>query len=131
MPTTIKLIGHSSPRTKSQSNRSMSTELNQHSAWPTGPDRVYLYVDFNEMVDTDCYLLSKTDIKTDRYGNQIRIVENMPIVGFMDDIDQNGEPGILTVDGYAELNDGTGGWSAEQVKWCIRVQKDQFRHEKW
>ena len=107
----------------------MSTELNQHSAWPAGPDRVSLYVDFNEMVDTDCYLLSKTDIKADRYGNQIRIVENMPIVGFMDDIDQNGEPGILTVDGYAELNDGTGGWSAEQEGERQQDEREQPRVE--
>lgn len=107
----------------------MSAGLNKHSHNSIDKNRIYLYVDFNEMVDQSCYLLSKTDIKTDRYGNEICIVEHMPISGFMPDINQEGQSALLVIDGYAELNDGRGGWPAEQVKWCIRVQENGFRWE--
>lgn len=107
----------------------MSTELNQHSASPSKPDKIYLQIDFNEMVDKDCYLLSKTDIKTDRYGNEIRIVEDMPITGFDYDINDSHQECLLVADGYAELNDGRSIWPPEQVKWCIRVKENGFRYE--
>lgn len=53
----------------------------------------------------------------------------MPVCGFTEDIEE-GEECYFVVDGKAELNEGKGGWTTEQVKWCVRIERSSFRWEK-
>ena len=39
-----------------------------------------LYVDFNEMIDDDLVLLSKTDFKKDSQGNLIELKEGLKLI---------------------------------------------------
>jgi hypothetical protein len=90
-------------------------------------DRPRLYIDFNEMLESDLYLLSKADIKIDSSGNAITLHEGMRVHVYMDDADASGQPDNVIADGTVERN-SMGGWAA-QVKWCCRIDAHGFRHE--
>jgi hypothetical protein len=47
-------------------------------------DRPRLYVDFNEMADTDLVLLSKGDTKVDSSGQTVHLEEGMLVHVYMD-----------------------------------------------
>ena len=95
-------------------------------------DKPYISVDFNEgIIPFELYLLSKSDRTLDIEGNPVSISVGMEIFAWDGDLDDNGEECILVVDGVAELNTiKEGAWSFEKIKWCCRVKRKSFRHEK-
>jgi hypothetical protein len=85
-------------------------------------DRPRVRVDFNELVQGDLVLLSKTDEVEDSDGNQFLLKEGMEVFvyefnAYDDDTNQ-----YLFADGIAELNipEVNGQWSAV-AKWCCRI----------
>ena len=85
-----------------------------------------LYVDFNEMVESDLVLLSQGDTRTAADGQEVLLYEGMPVRIYTDDEDEVG-PNNLVATGHVELNRDTG-WSSH-VKWCCRIDKNGIRHE--
>jgi hypothetical protein len=88
-------------------------------------DRARLYVDFNEMVEPDLVLLSKTDEQVDSSGRPVRLYEGLSVHVYMDDPDEHGKPGALVADGLVERSPGTG-WTAP-AKWCCRIDSKGIR----
>lgn len=84
-----------------------------------------IYVDFNEMLENEngklCVLLSRYDIKKDKNGNPIKCYENMPIIVFMEDINDSQEEDRLIARGIAKIND-TKYWT--YVKWLCEFTSD-------
>ena len=88
-------------------------------------DKARIQVDFNELVQEDLVLLSKTDEVTDSDGNKIILSEgkNVSVYEFNDYKDGTKE--YLFADGVAELNDPevNGQWSSV-AKWCCRINEN-------
>lgn len=81
-------------------------------------DKARIYVDLNEMVDDDIFLLSKDDTKIDSQGNTVTFYEGMPVSIYSDDADDNGETDNLIAEGIAikyNLSNYSPGW--QRVKW--------------
>lgn len=94
-------------------------------------DRPRIRVDFNEMADVkDLVLLSKTDVRTDSSGEEVRLSEGKEIFVYDEDIDDEGKPDNLLADGVAEVNDPSvyGDWT-RKAKWCCRIDALGIRHE--
>ena len=94
-------------------------------------DEARIYIDLNERIDEDIFLLSKDDTKRDSKGNMITFRENMPILIWSDDGDGNGNPDMLLADAVA-IKAGTGcpipkSWL--HVKWWCRVDMSTLVHE--
>ncbi len=68
-------------------------------------NRARLYVDFNEMVESDLVLLSKLDVKVDSSGNEIVLSEGLDVYIYMDDTNALGTKDNLLAEGVVELND--------------------------
>ena len=83
-------------------------------------DRPRLYVDFNEMLDTDLFLLSRDDHKVDSSGNTVTLTEGLRVYVYSDDGDDAGAPTYLIATGIAERNRATDDWNAH-VRWCCRI----------
>ena len=85
-------------------------------------DRARIEVDFNEMVNEDLVLLSKTDIVEDSEGNKIHLKSGNKIYIFEHNKYEDGEEELLLADGVAEINIPAinGSWSKES-KWCCRI----------
>ena len=81
-----------------------------------------IFVDFNEMVESDLVLLSKTDVKVNSDGNDITLFSGMPENIYMDDTDITGKKDNLLADGVVELNNPSinGDWT-RAAKWCCRI----------
>jgi hypothetical protein len=90
-------------------------------------ERPLFNVDFNELMDFDIILLSQTDIKKDAYGNEVRLVEGLPIAIYEDDIGADGELDKLVAEGVVIPNKFTG--SFPHVKWCCRIGPQGIRHQ--
>ncbi|MBX7225486.1 MAG: hypothetical protein K1X55_05615 [Chitinophagales bacterium] len=89
-----------------------------------------LYVDFNEMIEDDLVLLSKTDFKLDSDGNRIELIAGAKVKIYMDDIDDNGEEDNLIADGIVEENIYREKYSWTSVcKWNCRIDKKGIFHE--
>jgi len=86
-----------------------------------------LYVDFNEMIESDLVLLSQTDIKIDSLGNSIQLFEGKFVRIYTDDVNEQGKKDNLIAEGFVELNTH-GGWTSV-CKWNCRITKDGIRHE--
>lgn len=63
-----------------------------------------IYVDFNEMIDSNVVLLSQTDFKKDSDGNTVELKDGMKVKIYMDDLNDLKEPDNLITDGTVELN---------------------------
>ena len=63
-----------------------------------------LYVDFNEMIEENLVLLSKTDFKIDSNGETIELKEGMTVEIYMDDENERNEKDNLVATGIVELN---------------------------
>ena len=87
-----------------------------------------LYVDFNEMLESNLVLLSVEDIKTDSRGGVVSLHEGLEVIVYMDDSDGNGNADNLVARGVVERNNSTIGWAAH-VKWCCRICSGGIRHE--
>jgi hypothetical protein len=62
----------------------------------------YIPVDFNEMLEPDLVLLSKSDIEIDASGALVEFRERLPVQVYEDEIGINGEPERLVADGVVE-----------------------------
>ena len=92
-------------------------------------DEARIYVDLNERVDKDIFLLSKEDSKVDSKGNIVMFYENMPILIWSDDCDEEGNPDNLFADAVAIKADLRicSVWS--YVKWWCRIDMSTLIHE--
>lgn len=86
-----------------------------------------LYVDFNEMIEDDLVLLSRTDIKLDSNGNSIELKEGLKVKIYSDDLNSCNEKDNLIADGVVELNTH-GGWATD-VKWNCRINESGIYNE--
>jgi hypothetical protein len=82
-------------------------------------DRPRLYVDFNEMLAPDLFLLSDQSVKLDSSGRSIALHPGLVVSVYMDDVDVDGTPYALIADGLAERHVGHG-WS-RAATWCVRL----------
>ena len=86
-----------------------------------------LYVDFNEMPESDLVLLSSQDSKMAINGEAVLLKEGAEVTVYMDDIDENGGVDSLVATGIIERNSNQA-WGAH-VKWCCRINADGIRHQ--
>ena len=84
-----------------------------------------LYVDFNEMVESNLVLLSAGDSKVDVNGMTVVLRDGMQVEVYMDDLDGNGNVDNLIATGVVEKNTATG-WG-QHVKWCCRIDANGIR----
>lgn len=85
-------------------------------------------VDFNELVQEDLVLLSKTDSVTDSDGNAFLLKEGVNVFVYEFNRYEDGTEEYLLADGIVELNDPNinGLWS-KAVKWCCRIDKNGIK----
>jgi hypothetical protein len=84
-------------------------------------DRPKLYVDLNEKVDRNLFLLSKSDEKNDIYGVPTVLHEGLEVAIFSDGYHTEGDKYERVGDGIVVPNPlhGTSSWGGN-VKWCVR-----------
>lgn len=87
-----------------------------------------LYVDFNEMLESNLVLLSTEDTKPDSSGEAVSLHEGLEVIVYTNDTDDNGNVDNLVASGVVERNNSTTGWAAH-VKWCCRIDSRGIRHE--
>ncbi|WP_085904633.1 hypothetical protein [Kiloniella majae] len=88
-----------------------------------------LMVDFNELIESDFILLSKTDVREDFSGNLITLYEGMEVIVFEVDCISRGDLWIkcnLIASGVVEKNSGE---FFPYVKWCCRINEKGIYHE--
>lgn len=85
-------------------------------------DKARIQVDFNELVQPDLVLLSKTDNAVDSEGNEILLFEGLKVFVYEFNHYDDGIKEYLLASGVAELNDPNvnGQWS-NAAKWCCRI----------
>jgi hypothetical protein len=86
-----------------------------------------LYVDFNEMLESDLVLLSAADTKLDANGNVVALRDGLEVCVYMEDTDASGKADNLVASGTVERNKSYG-WGA-QVKWCCRIDSRGIKHQ--
>ena len=86
-----------------------------------------IYVDFNELIEDNLVLLSKTDFKQNSDGVPIELKEGMKVKIYMDDQNESNEEDNLIAAGVVELNN-FGGWT-KATKWCCRIDDKGINHE--
>jgi hypothetical protein len=87
-----------------------------------------ILVDFNELVEPDLVLLSKTDEKFDSSGAVMSLFTGQQIRIYSDDIDNNGLSDNLIAEGIVELNISNLKWT-KNAKWCCRINALGTRSE--
>lgn len=87
-----------------------------------------IYVDFNEMLEPDLVLLSKTDERTDSSGKIIKLYEGLAISIYSDDTDDQGNPDPLIAEGVVEKNTFQHPWG-HAAKWCCRINEKGISNE--
>jgi hypothetical protein len=85
-------------------------------------------VDFNEMIESDLVLLSRTDTRTDSSGAAIALSEGLAVHLYEDDVDAAGRPDKLIADGTVERNGSGVSWG-DRTTWCCRIDSRGVRHE--
>lgn len=85
-----------------------------------------IQIDFNEMIEYDLILLSKTDFKKDANGNMIQLKEGMKICIYMEDIDEFGKQDDLVAYGIVEHNNSG---VFKTCIWNCRIDKNGIRHQ--
>jgi hypothetical protein len=89
-----------------------------------------LYVDLNEMIDSNLVLLSQTDNKEDSDGKIVKLKEGLKVKIYMDAIDEFGEPDNLIGEGVVELNTFGEKYSwTSAAKWNCRINDKGMYHE--
>jgi hypothetical protein len=89
--------------------------------------RPLLYVDFNEMIESDLVLLSQADTRLDANGKEVKLHEGLLVDVYTEDVDEHGSPDNLLASGVVEKNLATE-WSAH-VKWLCRIDSRGIRHQ--
>jgi hypothetical protein len=87
-----------------------------------------IYVDFNEMLEDNLVLLSKTDIKKDSQGNEIMLYEGLKVKIYEDNLNDSDEEDNLIAEGVVELNISTESW-AKAAKWNCRINENGIYNE--
>lgn len=85
-------------------------------------------VDFNELLEPDLVLLSKTDTRADSAGAIVVLHEGLSVHIYEEDVDANGRPDNLIADGVVEKNQSNIDWT-RSAKWCCRIDRLGVRHE--
>lgn len=88
-----------------------------------------IYIDFNEMVADDIWLLSKEDTKIDSVGNIVIFYEGMAVSVWSDDFDHDGQVDNLIAEGVAIKYDLSAISHWKHVKWCCRIDAKSIMHE--
>lgn len=93
-------------------------------------DKARIQVDFNELVQSDVVLLSKTDLVFDSAGNEVLLTAGLPVSVYEYNKYADGTQEYLLADGFAELNDTAvnGEWS-KAAKWCCRINSLGIQNE--
>ena len=93
-------------------------------------DRARIEVDFNELIERNLVLLSKTDLCIDSEGNEVFLEEGKEVFIYEEDRDESGKPDNLLAQGIVERNNPTtnGSWTAA-AKWCCRIDNNSIYHE--
>lgn len=89
-----------------------------------------IYIDFNEAVSKDVFLLSKDDTKYDSFGNLVTFYEGMSISIYSDDADDDGRTNNLIAVAIVikvDLSVYCPNW--RDVRWCCRVDMNSLKHE--
>ena len=86
-----------------------------------------LHVDFNEMIEEDLVLLSKTDLKTDSKGKLIELHEGLHVKIYDNDLSSCSKVDNLIAEGTVELNTHIA-WTNE-AKWNCRIDKAGIYNE--
>lgn len=92
-------------------------------------DKARIYVDLNERVTEDIFLLSKDDTKTDSQGKIVVFYDKMPVSIYSDDASDTGETDNLLAEGIAIKHDLKKYPCWEHVKWCVRIDLNSLIHE--
>ena len=80
-------------------------------------NKPFVYVDFNELLDTGLVMLSRHDSRNDYCGNPVFLHEGLEIIGYQEDEDMDGARDDLLLEGVCTANT-TG--LAPHVKWMLR-----------
>ena len=86
-----------------------------------------LHVDFNQMIEDDLVLLSKTDFKKDSEGNTIELKEGLEVKLYSDDLSSCSIKDNLIANGIVELN--THIIFADEAKWNCRINNAGIYNE--
>jgi hypothetical protein len=88
-------------------------------------DKPRIRVDFNELVENDLVLLSKTDTKENSAGELITLVEGAPVSIYEHNLYDDGLEEYLLADGIVEANKlfNSGEWSSV-CKWNCRINSE-------
>jgi hypothetical protein len=86
-----------------------------------------IYVDFNEMPSHDIVALSQTDTRQDVNGQDVQLVEGLPISIYSDDVNDKGQPDNLVAEGVVIQREN--GWGFPIVKWFCRISPPGIRTE--
>lgn len=86
-----------------------------------------IHVDFNEMLEDDLVLLSKTDFKKDSKGKTIELKEGLPVKIYADDLSSCHKTDNLIANGVVELN--TQKHLINETKWCCRIDSKGIYNE--
>ena len=87
-----------------------------------------LSVDFNEMLEADLVLLSKTDTRSDSSGQTVALSDGLVVQVYEDDLGGQGQPDALVAEGRVERNNSGVDW-ASHAKWCCRIGPQGIRHK--
>ncbi|MFV0480921.1 MAG: hypothetical protein ACK5LP_02950 [Campylobacteraceae bacterium] len=88
-------------------------------------DKPRIYVDFNEMIEEDLVLLSKTDLKKDSDGIEILLFEGKKVDIYMDD-EEDGFVDNLIASGTVERNNSE---RFKVCKWNCHIDKNGIMSE--
>lgn len=81
-------------------------------------DKPRIRVDFNELLEQDLVLLSKTDEAEDSDGNRVKLKDGLPVAIFEFNHYDDDEKEYLLADGIAVLNTFQ---NKPVAKWCCRI----------
>ena len=95
-----------------------------------GMDRPRIRVDFNELVEPNLVLLSKTDVVLDSDGNEVFLVDGVKVFVYEFNSYDDGDEEYLLADGVAEANrpEVNGQWT-KAAHWCCRIDSNGIKSE--
>ena len=85
-----------------------------------------IYVDFNELLESNLVMLSQSDQKLDSDGNTVSFFVGQTVKIYENDIDDSGKEDNLVASGTVELN--THGGTTSPCKWNCRIDPAGIRH---
>lgn len=83
-------------------------------------DRPRIKVDFNERIESDLVLISKTDERTDSEGNRIKLFLGSFVYLYEYNNHEDGEEEYLFAEDIVEFNDK---YINKNTTWCCRINE--------